>query len=275
MVYTMRKLVIAVFTSAMMVVISNANAKVLQASSDWELALAISNSRDGDTIELVPGNYGQIMIIGGRYNQVVVGNSRISRKTPILTTDVTIQSQNVRNKATIKNIDIRGSNHRSFSDLDIRPGVRGSAFFAVKFNGTSNSIKNSTISYGDSSAWTKSNWNTRAGRGVWLSGADHVVQNNYFESVNFGVTVDHAALNAQVLNNTIDGLSGDGFCALGNYGVYEGNLIKNFKHVNSNHDDCLQSFSKKNGVVGKGVVRGITVRGNVCIGRKTREPIST
>ena len=261
----MRRLVIGLLAFVAMLTTTAVNAKVLNAQSDLQLAQALSKARNGDTILLAPGNYGQVLIMGGKYNQIVVGNTRISGGAPSLLTDVTIKSQSISNKATIKNIDIRGSNHWSFSDVDIRPGVRGSSFIAVKFNGNNNSLVNSTIIYGNSSKWTKTNWNTRAGRGIWVKGKNSVIQNNYLESVNMGVIIDHLAPNAKVSNNTINGLAGDGIRALGNFGLYQNNLIKNFKDVNNNHDDCLQSFSKANGVIGQGTVKGVTVRGNVCI----------
>ncbi len=251
--------------SAVMFTATVANAQILYAQSDRELALALSSAQGGETIEVAPGNYGRIWIIGGKYSQVVVGNTRIRTTTSNLQSDVTIKSQSLSNKATIKNIDIRGSDRWAFSDVDIRPGSQGKSFFAVKFNGNGNSLSNSSISFGDSTNWSRQNWNKNAGRGVWLRGADQTVQNTHFQSVNMGVTVDHNAPNARIINNTIDGLSGDGFRALGDHGLYQNNLIKNFKDVNGNHDDCLQSFSKKNGRVGAGAVVGVTVKGNVCI----------
>lgn len=243
----------------------NANASTTVVTNDVELARAIVNASAGDTIELAPGNYGQMLIIGGQYNQVIVGNKRIYKKTPILTGGVTIKSQDVNNRATLEYIDVRQSDYWQFDSLDVRPTPSGTAFIAVKLNGNDMSFKNSTVSYGDYSGWTAQDWENNAGRGVFVDGNNAVIENNTLHGVNMGIIVNHYAYNANVLNNTIDGLAGDGGRPLGDYATFEGNIFKNFRNVNGNHDDCIQSFSKTGGVIGAGSVDGVQIRGNLCI----------
>jgi len=241
------------------------NAQTTLVSNDQELAQAIVDSVPGDTIELAAGNYGRLTIIGGTYNQVIVGNTKIYKKIPILTSGVIIKSQDVNNRATIQYIDVRSSDYWQFDSLDIRPNASGSAFIAVKLTGNNMTFNNSTISYGDNAGWTAQDWVNNAGRGVFVNSSDTVVYNNALKSVNMGIMVNHGALNASVVNNTIDGIAGDGGRALGNYAVFEGNLFKNFRDVNGNHEDCIQSYSKENGVIGAGSVDGVHIKSNMCI----------
>jgi parallel beta-helix repeat protein len=254
--------------------INTVNATVFTASTDSQFAQAMSQAKGGDTILLSPGSYGRVLIMTDQWNQVAVGNSIIRGKAPKLQSAVTVKSLDPNNRAVIKNIDLRASHYWTFDGIDVRPPESGSSFSAVKMLGNNNTIKNSTISFGDSSNWTANDWNNKAGRGVFTLGRDAHVENNYIQSVNMGITFDHGSTNGRAIGNTVDGLAGDGGRALGNFSLFENNLFKNFKAVNANHDDCIQSFSKLNGVIGAGEVVGGTIRGNTCInGEDPNDPL--
>ena len=66
----------------------------------------------------------------------------------------------------------------------------------------------------------------------------------------------------------MDGFCGDGLRGLGDDEVFEYNLVKNARDVNADHRDGFQSWSVGTGGVGTGVVRNITLRGNVIIGHE-------
>lgn len=245
-------------------------AMTLYAFDDMQLAVAISQASDGDTIKVGPGSYGYVVIRGDSFNQVNVGGNIILGGAPTLNSNVTIESLYPDNRAQIRNIDVRVSNHWTFSGLDILPPPSGTAFTAVKFSGNDNRLENSIISYGDNSDWTAADWNNNAGRGVFVSGSNNRFHNNYVHSVSGGFVVDHAATNTQATHNTVNGVAGDAVKALGDHTLLENNLFKNFKDVNNNHDDCVQSFSKENGVIGAGSVVGLTIRGNLCIANEDK-----
>lgn len=145
----------------------------LYAFDDIQLAIAISQATDGDTIKVGPGSYGYVVIRGDAFNQVNVGGNIILGGAPALNANVTIESLDPNDRAQIRNIDIRVSNHWTFSGVDILPPPSGSAFTAVKFSGNNNRLENSIISYGNNTDWTASDWNTNAGRGVFVSGSNN------------------------------------------------------------------------------------------------------
>ena len=242
-----------------------ANALTLYAFDDMQLAVAISQATDGDTIKVGPGSYGYVVIRGDAFNQVNVGGNIILGGAPALSANVKIESLDPNNRAQIRSIDVRVSNHWTFSGIDVLPPASGSAFTAVKFSGNNNRLENSIVSYGDNSSWTAADWNNNAGRGVLVNGNNNSFYNNYVHSVSGGFVFEHGATNTQAIHNTVNGVAGDAVKALGDHTLLENNLFKNFKDVNNNHDDCVQSFSRQNGVIGAGSVVGLTIRGNLCI----------
>ncbi|HKK29384.1 MAG TPA: right-handed parallel beta-helix repeat-containing protein [Alphaproteobacteria bacterium] len=256
---------LAASTAAIAFAATAANAATFTANNSREFAQAITQVNDGDTIRLAPGNYGRVYIEGGRYNKVAIGNNWIRKKTPSLSSNVFIESMDPNNRATFQSIDVRGSDYWSFDSVDVRPGPQVEWYHAVNLGGNNLKFTNSSVSYGDATNWNASDWRNKAGRGVYVWGDDAVVQNNLMKNVSVGVSLDHSAKNGRVINNTVDGISRDGLRGLGDFGLFENNLVKNFKAVSSNHDDCFQSFSKKNGRIGAGEVVGVTLRGNVCI----------
>lgn len=261
----MRTLLRGLLAGAMLCLPLPAGALTLYAFDDLQLAVAISQASEGDTIKLGPGNYSNVLIAGGTYNQVRVGGFLISGGAPALTGAVTIESLDPQNRAVINNIDIRSTSHWSFNNLSIQPASGGQWFRAVSFGGSHNSLTNSVITYGDATDWTASDWVNKAGRGVYLSGSHNTAFNNYLMNVGGGFIVDYQASHAQVVQNTVNGVAGDAIQAHGAHTLLERNLFKNFKAVDGNHDDCIQSFAQQGGVVGAGSVVGMTIRGNMCI----------
>ena len=261
----MRFLKTILATCALVHATSAANAINIYASNDVELAVAISVASDGDVIKVAPGNYSPIVIRGGAFNQVAVGNNIILGGAPSLSSGVTIESMDPGNWANLKSINIQSSNYWNFSNFDIRPTAVGTNFTAVKIRGNNNSLQNSIVSYGNSANWTAQDWQNNAANGISVSGNNTLVRNNYIESTTGGIVFDHNSVNGKAIHNTFSGLAGDGAKALGDFTLLENNLFRNFKDVNSNHDDCVQSFSRDNGVIGAGSVVGVTLRGNLCI----------
>jgi len=112
----------------------------------------------------------------------------------------------------------------------------------------------------DISTWSADDWVNNAGNGIVLDGDDCVARGNWLRNVDFGIqcTGDRCL----VENNTIENFSGDGMRGLGDYGVFQYNLVKNCYDVDANHDDGFQSWSVGEGGIGTGVVKGVVLRGN-------------
>ena len=120
------------------------------------------------------------------------------------------------------------------------------------------------FSVDDVAGWTKEDWNELPGNAVSVKGSDCTVRGNRIRNVNFGISVtgDHVL----VEHNTIDSFAGDGLRGLGDYGVFQYNVVKNCYDVNDNHDDGFQSWSVgEDGKPGTGEVIGVTLRGNTII----------
>ncbi len=126
--------------------------------------------------------------------------------------------------------------------------IEGSEIFSVK----------------DTSQWTQDDWNNLSCSGISVQADNCEVKNNYLKNVNFGISV--SGKNAKVIGNTVENFAGDGLRGLGDYGLFEDNLVMNCYAVNQNHDDGFQSWSVgTDGQVGTGEVKGVILRGNMII----------
>ena len=235
-------------------------------STDAALANAIKNAVAGDTIQLAPGTYSTIFFQEGQYNKITVGGTSIAQGTPSLTGVVVIESQDPKNRAVVKNIDVRSTKYWHFNNLDVRPGNQAATFKAVNLDGDNLAIENSTIDFGDSTGWTATDWTSKAGFGIYSGGNNNLIRNNSLHTVNMGISLEWSGRGTVVQNNTVDGIAGDGARALQSGATWENNKFVNFKKVDGNHDDCMQSWGVTNRAVDQdAIVDGVTVRNNICI----------
>ena len=111
-------------------------------------------------------------------------------------------------------------------------------------------------------AWDAETWRTQARVGVMIQGARIEVRHSRISAVRNGIIA--RGPDVRVIGNLVDGFSGDGLRGLGDGGLFEGNGVQNCVKVDNNHDDGFQSWSQgPDGKSGGGVVRDVTVRGNV------------
>jgi len=116
----------------------------------------------------------------------------------------------------------------------------------------------------DSKIWTNVDWDKKAVSGIFIRGDDITVRNNRLRNVNYGIS--SMGQRSIVSGNVIDQFSGDGLRGLGDYSVFEGNIVKNCYAVNKNHDDGFQSWSTGiDSKVGTGAVTGVVLRRNLFI----------
>jgi hypothetical protein len=117
----------------------------------------------------------------------------------------------------------------------------------------------------DERVWTtRSDWDTQAASGILADGDRVTVRGCRVRNVGYGISV--TGVGSRVEHNLVDGFCGDGLRGLGDDEVFEYNLVKNARDVNDDHRDGFQSWSYGSGGVGTGVVRNVTLRGNVIIG---------
>lgn len=111
--------------------------------------------------------------------------------------------------------------------------------------------------------WKKKEWIENSSDAINVSANNVTLKGNHIENIQYGIVINGS--NAKVEKNVIKNFSGDGVRALGDYGVYQFNTIKNNYAVNDHHDDAIQSWSYADGRVGKGVVKGVVIRSNTII----------
>ncbi|MEA3230574.1 MAG: choice-of-anchor Q domain-containing protein [Thermodesulfobacteriota bacterium] len=217
-------------------------------SNATELQNAINNAKGGDTILLNSGNYDNLRISNFNNSSVIIIKADKSA-TPVFSS-----------------VSIQNSSYWSLKGFVVKPRYTNDADgkIAVELNGQYLVFENSTINFADDiSGWTASNWLARTGNGIRMGGAHLAIRNNMITNVDHGI--DGGATDSLVSGNRIVNFRGDGIRGLGDRMVYEYNTIKNAYEVDGNHDDGFQSWSIGGGGVGTGVVRDVTLRGNIII----------
>jgi len=115
--------------------------------------------------------------------------------------------------------------------------------------------------------WSATDWADLPGTGMSSRAPDTTFRNNRVRNVGYGISIAHDSPNARVVGNLVDHFSRDGLRGIGDFGLFEGNVVKNAYDVDDHHDDFFQSWSVgEDGSPGTGVVRGVVLRGNLFIG---------
>ncbi|MEZ4313688.1 MAG: right-handed parallel beta-helix repeat-containing protein [Polyangiaceae bacterium] len=214
----------------------------------------------GDTVWLRSGYHGALTFNGGDYTPPILVSAE-SGQAP--------QAASLAFKGakglTVRGLSISPSHSPSPAVGDIVLMDKASAHVTVE---------NSQIfSVGDSSGWGIDEWINAASSGVFIRGTDCAARNNLVTNVRFGISVDGKG--ALVEGNSVVNFSADGLRGLGDDGVFQYNLIKNVyvsqDDGDSNHDDGFQSWSVGANGVGTGVVKNVTLRGNMFINREDPE----
>ncbi|MBK9033682.1 MAG: right-handed parallel beta-helix repeat-containing protein [Myxococcales bacterium] len=120
----------------------------------------------------------------------------------------------------------------------------------------------------DSSGWTIADW-MAAPSGVLLgrNGRDLTLRNTQVTNTRFGVAI--TSFDSLVEGNVINNFSADGIRVTRDGATVAHNVIKNVyvsdADGDANHDDAIQCFLFN---VGTGLVRDVTIRGNIIINRE-------
>ena len=203
--------------------------------------------KSGDTIKLLNGFHGNVLA-RGYFNQ----------------NTITIEAE-TGHSPTLQGFHFQGAENWALRGLTVSPELGGTInggsivhFETHNWHGPASnlSIEDSTIySATDTSAWTASDWNSKAGDGIKVSGENFVIRNNQLKNVDFGINTNGDDIVAS--SNTIENFAGDGMRGGGSRVTFEDNSIMWSYDVNGNHDDGIQFFD------GFGVTQSdVVIRGN-------------
>jgi len=209
----------------------------------------------GDTIWLRSGDYGELFI-SGYYNERPITIAAVPGEKP-----------------RFSRVYVRGASHWVFRGLvvsaEARTDDKRQPLIHLDCHGWHGPVHDIVVedckllSAEDSSSWSREDWNRRARDGIISNGTRITIRRNHLKNVNFGISMSGPY--AVVERNTVENFAGDGLRGLGDYGLFQYNVVKNCYDVNDNHDDGFQSWSVGPGGVGTGEVKGVVLRGNVII----------
>ena len=214
----------------------------------------------GDTLWLRSGYYGDV-VISRMYNSAPITIAAQTGQTPRLRSLHVQAAQNWK----LRGLSISPSYAATYARTTIAD-ISNHNYFGPTWD---IELADSTLfSVADASAWGPDEWINLASSGIGIGGDRISVRGNTVRNVRFGISV--GGDDAVISRNLIDGFSADGMRGLGDSGLFEYNRVQNVKigssAGDSNHDDGFQSWSKGlDGVVGKGAVTGVVLRGNVFI----------
>lgn len=247
-------------------------------STPDELRAAIIAAQPGDEIQLAPGHYGRVAIVGGTYTQLTVNGVK-GGKPPVLAGAVTITSQDKNKRAQFHGIEVKAANNWQFSDVVVRPNPTGLTQSAVILSGDNLRFERSVVLYGttDASGWTATQWKERSGSGILVEGKNAYIADNIVANVYNGISVLARSEGTKILRNNVMHLISDGLRGLSNDVTFEDNVVKFSYSVNDAHNDAFQSFTQgADGSVGTGVISNVVVRGNAFINMTdTAHPLGT
>jgi hypothetical protein len=212
----------------------------------------------GDTVWLHSGYHGAFVVSGGTYTPAITV-AAATGQTP-----------------RVSRVSFSQTHGWVASGLSISPShapspVAGGTMVQVDKSSTDVVVKNCDLfSIPDASGWGATEWINTASSAVQVSGDRVTISNNRATNVRFGISVDGP--NALIEYNQIVNFSADGLRGLGDFGVFQYNVVKNVyvddAAGDTNHDDGFQSWSVGTGGVGTGVVTGVVLRGNYFLNRE-------
>jgi hypothetical protein len=201
--------------------------------------------KGGDTLLLKDGVYGAIDL-----------KTNVTFDKPVV-----IQSQTGKN-AHFDWIQLAGeARFITLKNLRVWPRdpEKGRNYLVRAYTTTSDITVDGLVIRGEQNAarfmeWDAAKWNARKYSGILLQGNRSTVVRNRLTGVHFGISI----ASGQVVNNLVNGYSGDGLRAFSD-AVVKRNRVLNCVQVDDNHADGFQSFS------GGEPVKNLTIESNVII----------
>lgn len=211
-------------------------------------AFASDQIADGDSLQLLSGEYGEVII------------SKAVFKTP-----VTISPAKGA-MVHLTGLKIDRSQNLSFHGLAIWPLGAGKGQL-VKTDRRSVGIVfqnldiRSRVDADTYPSWSKDDWLSSRRGGILLGGPDNALLDSHLTGLAFAIGAIGAR--ARIEGNVVRGFSGDGARVLGDASVFSHNQIEDCVQVDKNHADGFQSWSLgPDRRPGKGTVRGLKIENN-------------
>ena len=197
------------------------------------------------------------------------------------TASVAIRPESTSAAPTVIKLIVRNGSHWNIAGLDISPENASPAVYSgdlVGLEGTAHhiTVRNCRLrsTFQNPHTWALADW-SKARKGFAVSAPYTQLIENDLEVTSFSIDISKGATNSLVSRNRILHFSMDAIRGRGDDCVYEYNYAANSYVSDDNHDDFFQSWSTDaEGTVGAGVVRNVTVRGNVFISQTdTAQPL--
>ena len=206
--------------------------------------------KGGDTILLRSGDHGKVWIRGA-YNTDTITIAAAKGHRPKLTSIMLSAASKWALKGLIVSPEKSGDTKRRTLIAVESHGWHGPS--------SEVGIENCQVySAGDSSKWSREDWNKLACDGISVKGSRMMVRKNVIRNVAMGI-VSGGDKN-RVEHNVIENFSRDGIRHGGGDDViFQYNTVKNCYDVSNNHDDGFQSYT------GKSVSKRVVLRGNVIL----------
>lgn len=228
--------------------------------SPMALGSAMDLAADGDTVWLHDGEYGDVILEGDHATATTVAAAAAS--TPRLRT-LTLRNAS---HLVVRGLSISLS-HAAVYERDTMVSIEGSAPDVEVHDCDIFSVPDE-----DTAGWDESDWVSLPGTGIGVRAERVTLSGNRVRNVGYGISIAHDAPNARVIGNLVANFSRDGLRGIGDFGLFEGNTVKNAYDVDDHHDDFFQSWSVgEDGSPGTGVIRGVVLRGNTFIGNEDRD----
>ncbi|MBZ0136790.1 MAG: hypothetical protein K8I27_10495 [Planctomycetes bacterium] len=210
----------------------------------------------GDTIWLRDGYHGEL-ILNGWYNSSAITIAAQAGHTPQLSRVSIIGAQNW----TLDGLSVSLEHAPSYTQQTIIT-LRDDSFWGPASHLT---VRNCDVyCVNDTSAFTAQDWLDNHATAFDMRSADSQLIDNTIRNTRYAIAC--SGPDCIVRGNVIENFSGDGIRGLGDYGLYEYNVVKNAIDVgDAHHDDGFQSWTVGSGGVGTGAVTGIILRGNLFI----------
>jgi len=212
--------------------------------------------KGGDTLLLLQGDYGAFKVKNFYFKKPLIIRSAQKKI------------------ANFHSIEVMAGSNLLFDGITIQPDPnmkKPKKLFSVISHNWLGPVQNISLinsslsSFQKLSKFNKQVWQKRVIDGIYSDASHSKYANNILTNTGFSMTF--SGNHVRVENNLINFFSGDGIRALGDYGIYEGNTIKNSIDLkNGNHDDAFQSWSR-NGQP----VKGVVIRNNKVINYENPE----
>jgi parallel beta-helix repeat protein len=227
--------------------------RTLEEVFNWNKTFA-----EGDIIYLMNGVHGNVRVKGVNTGFVTITNYTNHNPKMVSiyfgnSSDVNLIAKNWK----LSNVKIGTTYSGDFNTWDLVHTYKNSSYIIIE-NVVVNTVEEVT-------SWTtKQDWVDNVSNGVVFKGEHCTIKNSIIKNIKTGIQFEGDYNTAQ--GNLIANYSGDGMRGLGNFGTFEYNTVQDNYVVDGNHDDGFQSWTTDaNGNIGKGILRGVVLNGNIII----------